>query len=412
MEFLRSTANQILSEVRSQIIPGDAVKKQLGNLSFGEGRLFVISFGKAAWTMANAAEELLGGRITAGLCITVKGAVQGTISGFECMEAGHPITTEAGVIATKKAEELVHGLSLEDTVLCLVSGGASALFEDPLVDLAEWQDINRQLLNSGAAIDEINTIRKRLSGVKGGKFALQCEPAKIISLILSDVISQDLSMVASGPTLPDTSNCKDAMHIIKQYHLNLSRQAISLLHQETPKKIETSSAYCIGSVDILIRIAAKACKNHGFEAVVFTEPLTGEVKDAADRVMHDALQYQNSDHSVALIYGGETTVTDPSTGKGGRNQELALSCAKRLAQCENTAVIGFGSDGIDGPTDAAGGYADGDTLNLLNKAGVSIDQVLKEHNSYPVLQKVSGLIMTGPTGTNLDDLTLVLIQKN
>ncbi|NCB34237.1 MAG: DUF4147 domain-containing protein, partial [Erysipelotrichia bacterium] len=303
MDVLKSAADEILAEVRSQIIPGDAVKKQLGSLSFQNGRLFVIAFGKAAWTMSNAASEFLQDRITGGLCIAVKGAVHGPIQRFDCLEADHPIPTEACVLAAKKAEAMVQGLRSEDTVLCLISGGASALFEDPRIDLAQLQEVSRQLLNCGATIDEINTIRKRLSNVKGGRFAVQCEPAHVISLILSDVISQDLSMVASGPTLPDTSTAQDALRIVERYQLSLPKQIMNLLQENTPKNLPFSEAYCIGSVDILISIAEQVCLSHGFEPIVCREPLKGEAIDASEKIMDDAFRYQSIDHSIALIYG-------------------------------------------------------------------------------------------------------------
>ena len=250
------------------VLPDAAVRRALEGRDFSGGRLLLIAAGKAAWRMAKTAVEALDGRVDGGVVVTKYGHVKGEIPGISCYEAGHPVPDDNSFAATEKALALVQGLTAEDTVLFLLSGGGSALFEKPLVPGGELQDITNQLLASGADIVEMNTIRKRLSAVKGGRFAQHCAPARVFSIVLSDILGDPLDMIASGPAVPDTSTCAQALAIAEKYHLKLSEQAKALLAQETPKMLDNVTTRITGSVRELCTAAADACRKLGYEPVV------------------------------------------------------------------------------------------------------------------------------------------------
>ena len=408
---IRSDAKKIVKSALFAAMPDTAVKEALTHLKTKGGKLVLVAAGKAAWQMAKAASDVLGDKITEGLVITKYDHVKGDIPGIKCFEAGHPVPDDNSFNATAAAIEAVTGLSAKDTVLFLVSGGGSALFEKPLVSGAVLQDITKQLLACGADITEINTIRKRLSAVKGGKFAQICAPAHVFSIILSDIIGDPLDMIASGPAYPDSTTQADAEGIIEKYKLKVSSEIKALLKIETPKKLKNVETHVTGSVKQLCKAAIASCKELGYEPHFLTASLNCEARDAGSFLAAIARDNQDVEHSVAYICGGETVVHLTGKGKGGRNQEIALSAAAGIAGLKNTAVFSFGSDGTDGPTDAAGGYADGKTAAALAKEGVKIPKILVENDAYHALQKVDGLIMTGPTGTNVNDLTVVLIKR-
>ena len=408
---IRSDAKKIVKSALFAAMPDTAVKEALTHLKTKGGKLVLVAAGKAAWQMAKAASDVLGDKITEGLVITKYDHVKGDIPGIKCFEAGHPVPDDNSFNATAAAIEAVTGLSAKDTVLFLVSGGGSALFEKPLVSGAVLQDITKQLLACGADITEINTIRKRLSAVKGGKFAQICAPAHVFSIILSDIIGDPLDMIASGPAYPDSTTQADAEGIIEKYKLQVSSEIKALLKIETPKKLKNVETHVTGSVKQLCKAAIASCKELGYEPHFLTASLNCEARDAGSFLAAIARDNQDVEHSVAYICGGETVVHLTGKGKGGRNQEIALSAAAGIAGLKNTAVFSFGSDGTDGPTDAAGGYADGKTVAALAKEGIKIPKILVENDAYHALQKVDGLIMTGPTGTNVNDLTVVLIKR-
>ena len=306
--------------------------------------------------------------------------------------------------------ELVQGLTAGDTVLFLLSGGGSALFEQPLVSGAELQEITSQLLASGADIVEMNTIRKRLSGVKGGRFAQRCAPAQVFSIVLSDILGDPLDMIASGPAVPDTSTCAQALAVAEKYHLALSAQARALLAQETPKTLDNVTTRITGSVRELCRAAASACRNLGYEPVLLTDQLCCEAREAGSFLGSIVRTQAGQGKKLAYIAGGETIVHLTGKGLGGRNQELALAAAPAIAGL-NAAVFSVGSDGTDGPTDAAGGYVDGDTLAALEAGGWSGYVALQNNDSYHALKAVDGLIITGATGTNVNDVAVTLIGE-
>lgn len=408
---LREDANIIIAEAIRKVLPDEAVAQALKGKDFGCGKLYVVAAGKAAWQMAKAAAEILGERIESGVAVTKYDHVKGEIPRIACYEAGHPVPDENSFLGTQAALDLIEGLKAEDTVLFLLSGGGSALFEKPLVSGEELADITKQLLACGADIVEMNTLRKRLSAVKGGKFAELCAPAHVYSIVLSDILGDPLDMIASGPAYPDTATCADAMAIVEKYQLKLSAEALELLKQETPKSLDNVETIITGSVRNLCRAAGEACEKLGYEPVFLTDQLTCEARAAGSFLASIAKSYQNSEKSIAFLAGGETIVHLTGKGLGGRNQELALAAAEGIDGLENTAVFSIGSDGTDGPTDAAGGYCDGETKALLAKEGVEIYQVLQENDAYHALEKCGGLIMTGATGTNVNDVAVVLIKR-
>ena len=408
-ETLRRDADAIIRASLNAVLPDEAVRRALKNFRPQGGRVLLVAAGKAAWQMAHAAVKFLG-RVDGGVVVTKYGHVKGTIPGVDCCEAGHPVPDENGFAATRKALELVQGLTAEDTVLFLLSGGGSALFEKPLIPGAELQQITGQLLASGADIVEMNTIRKRLSAVKGGRFAQHCAPARVFSIVLSDILGDPLDMIASGPAVPDSSTCAQALAIAEKYHLNLSEQAKALLALETPKVLDNVTTQITGSVRELCTAAAKACRELGYEPILLTDRLCCEAREAGSFLGAIARTHAGQGKKLAFIAGGETVVHLTGKGLGGRNQELALAAAPALAG-QNAAVFSVGSDGTDGPTDAAGGFVDSTTQAALKAQGCDIFATLADNDAYHALQKCNGLIITGPTGTNVNDLAMLLLPR-
>ena len=360
--------------------------------------------------MAQAALSVLSVPVESGIVISKYGHFDRPIEGLQCFEAGHPVPDENSVTAGEAALKLTENLKEDDTVLFLLSGGGSALFEKPLIPLAELQDITAQLLACGADIIEINIIRKRLSAVKGGKFAAHCAPAKIEAIILSDILGDPLDMIASGPVSPDTASCADALAIAEKYGLRLSEEAKTCLQTETPKVLSNVNARVVGSVGEICRPAGEACRSMGYEPVFLTDQLNGEAREAG-RFMASVLRSHAGDgKKIAFLAGGETVVHLTGKGLGGRNQELALAACEGLRGLKNAAVLSIGSDGTDGPTDAAGGYTDGDSYDELAEKGIRLYDVLQNNDAYHALKAVDGLIVTGPTGTNVNDVCIGLVD--
>lgn len=404
---LRKDADAIIAASLKAVLPDEAVRRALQSFQPKSGRVLLAATGKAAWQMAHAAVEALGS-VDGGVVVTKYGHVKGEIPGVDCYEAGHPVPDDNNFAATEKVLELVQGLTEEDTVLFLLSGGGSALFEKPLLPGGELQDITSQLLASGADIVEMNTIRKRLSGVKGGRFAQACAPAQVFSIVLSDILGDPLDMIASGPAVLDTSTCEQAQAIAEKYHLKLSGQAKALLMQETPKVLDNVTTQITGSVRQLCAAAANACREMGYEPVLLTDQLCCEAREAGSFLASIVRTNVGQGKKLAYIAGGETVVHLTGKGMGGRNQELALAAAPGLAGL-NAAVFSVGSDGTDGPTDAAGGYVDGDTAETLAAGGWNVFDTLQNNDAYHALQTSGGLIITGATGTNVNDVAVALV---
>jgi len=406
---LRRDADAIVRASIEAVLPDAAVRRALENAVF-PGRVLLVAAGKAAWQMAKTAADCLGDQLERGVVVTKYDHVKGDIPRCECLEAGHPVPDENSFRGTEKALQLVSSLTETDTVLFLLSGGGSALFEKPLIDGAQLQDITSQLLASGADIVEINTIRKRLSAVKGGRFAQWCAPAKVMTVVLSDIIGDPLDMIASGPAYPDSSTCQQALAIAEKYNLRLSEEARALLHQETPKALDNVTTQVSGSVRELCAAAARACEALGYTPLLLTDCLCCQAKEAGSMLASVAKTHAGGGKKLAFIAGGETVVKLTGKGLGGRNQEIALAAAAGIDGLPNAAVFSVGSDGTDGPTNAAGGYADGDTAAQLRTCGLAIDAVLRDNDAYHALEKTGGLIITGATGTNVNDVAVALIQ--
>ena len=404
---LRQDADAIIRAAIAAVLPDEAVRRALKGRHF-PGRVLLVAAGKAAWQMARAAVEALG-PVDAGVVVTKYGHVQGQLPGVACYEAGHPVPDENSFRATQAALDLVAGAKETDTVLFLLSGGGSALFEKPLIPGGELQDITQQLLACGADIVEMNTIRKRLSAVKGGRFALACAPARVYSIVLSDILGDPLDMIASGPAVPDRSTCAQAQAIAETYGLRLSGAARACLQQETPKVLDNVETHITGSVRELCAAAAAACGQLGYKPVLLTDHLDCEARETGRFLADIARTHAGRGQATAYLAGGETVVRLTGHGLGGRNQELALAAAPGLAGLP-AAVFSVGSDGTDGPTDAAGGYVDGDTAAALAARGLDAGAVLADNDAYHALQAVDGLIVTGPTGTNVNDVAVVLVR--
>ena len=407
--LLRAHADAIVKASIEAVKPDAAVVRALSGKEF-PGRVYLVSAGKAGWQMAKAASDCLGSRIEAGVVITKYGHALSPIANFQIFEAGHPVPDENSFRATQAALDLTGNLNKEDTVVFLLSGGGSALFEKPLVSYEMLQSVTNQLLACGADIVEINTIRKRLSAVKGGRFAHFCAPAQVFSIVLSDIIGDPLDMIASGPAYPDSSTSKQAVAIAEKYALTLDDAARELLTKETPKALDNVTTQITGSVRELCLAAAKAAEKLGYEPVMLTDQLCCQAKEAGSFLASILKTHAESKKNLAFVAGGETVVQLTGKGKGGRNQELALSAATGIEGFGNMAVFSVGSDGTDGPTDAAGGYADGDTAKELNKKNIEIHRVLKDNDAYHALNEVGGLIFTGPTGTNVNDVAVALLR--
>lgn len=402
MNNLRSEVETIVNQLVKDINPYDRTFDCLKNIKLNDGKNILVSIGKAAWTMAKACSDHL--NIDSGAVITKYNHSKGDIKGVSVFEAGHPIVDENSVNATDYVLQLTSNLNPNDNVILCISGGGSALFEKPLVELDVLQDINNQLINCGADINEINIIRKRLSNVKGGRFALHCLPSHINAIILSDVIGNDLSTIASGPVSVDTYSEFDALSIVDKYGLNISKDVSNILTKQTEKDIDNVDSYIIGSVEQLCNYTKDACEKLGYHTTLIQD----NCKDNVEIIAHkfEELINDNKDkHNLAFIIGGESVVEVKGNGLGGRNCELALLASKYTKDLDNVCVFTFGSDGTDGPTDAAGGYVDGDTYNKID-----VEQYLSNNDSYHALQKADGLIKTGPTGSNVNDVYVLLIK--
>jgi len=406
---LRQDADKIIAASIKAVLPDEAVQRALKAYTPRGGKTLLVAAGKAAWQMAKAAVDTLG-HVDGGVVVTKYDHVKAEIPGVTCFEAGHPVPDENSFTATAKALELVQGLHPDDTVLFLLSGGGSALFEKPLIPGEELQDITRQLLACGADIVEMNTIRKRLSAVKGGRFAESCAPARVFSIVLSDILGDPLDMIASGPAYPDSSTCAQAKAIAAKYNLHLSPEAQALLGKETPKTLANVTTQITGSVRELCAAAAEQSRLMGYEPILLTDQLCCEAREAGSVLASVLKSHAGDGRRLALIAGGETVVHLTGHGLGGRNQELALAAAPGIAGIAGAAVFSVGSDGTDGPTDAAGGYVDGETAGELAAKGLDVFAVLRDNDAYHALQKVDGLVVTGPTGTNVNDVAVALLR--
>lgn len=415
----RYESAKIIKAVLKASDPSLTVLRAVQALQPCAGRTLLLAVGKAAVKMAAAALRVPGFSMEQGLAVTKYGHSDPTVLAampeehrrlLRIREAGHPIADGNSYAAAEEAIAMVQGLCKEDRVLLLLSGGGSALFEKPLLPPEEMADINRQLLSCGAKISEINTIRKRLSRVKGGRFAELCAPAQVVTIALSDVLSDDPSSIASGPACPDPTTCAEAISIVERYGLQLGSRALSLLATETPKDLPNASIQVVGGMRIARAAAAGACEKLGYPVKVFIPALTGEAAAAGRFFGALARKARREKRTVAIVAGGETVVRlGNEHGLGGRNQEAALAAVPLLRGLCECCFFSLGTDGTDGPTDAAGGYADGQTARRLSTCGTAPADALRRHDAYHALQSVKGLLFTGPTGTNVNDICVLLV---
>ena len=413
MPNIHDNAKLMIKNIIADNMPGTAVQNALRTHNF-KGNIHMVAIGKAAWTMSKAACDFLGDRLIKGIVVTKYEHAMGNLPKCDIYEAGHPVSDENTIAATHECVKLAESLTENDELLFLVSGGGSALFENPLegITLDDVQDITNQLLASGADIVEMNMIRKRLSSVKAGRFAQLAAPTKVFAIILSDVLGDRLDSIASGPAVPDNSTAEDAAKVAEKYGLKLTELQSKYLAQETPKNIDNSEIVITGSVRTLCESAAKTAEKLGYTPFVLTTTMNCEAAEAGrllSAIAADTKAGRNSFKTpCAIIAGGETVVTLKGKGKGGRNQEKVLAASKGIAGLEDVLIFSLGSDGTDGPTDAAGGIVDGTTLSKLKGKDIDIDKVLADNDSYNALRAVDGLIVTGPTGTNVNDVVVIL----
>jgi hydroxypyruvate reductase len=387
------------------------------------GNIYVIGAGKASAAMALAVERALGKRITAGL-VNVKYQHTAPLKRVELNECGHPVPDEAGVEGSRRIAEMARNAGARDLVVCLISGGASALTPSPVppITLAEKQLTTKLLLECGAPIQEINCIRKHISAFKGGQLARLAAPATLVTLILSDIVGDPMDAIGSGPTVPDPTTFADAAAILDKYGIRgkvpgAVRERIEKGGVETPKPGDAAFArvlnLIVGSNRLAVDAAALKAKELGYKTSVLSTFVEGETRDVAR--MHAAIAREIDwtgrplKRPACLITGGETTVTIRGDGLGGRSQEFALAGAIDIAGIPGVVMMSGGTDGTDGPTDAAGAIADGRTVERAQAAGMKAADYLARNDSYHFFEKLGDLIKTGPTGTNVMDVRLVLL---
>jgi glycerate 2-kinase len=395
-------------------------------------RILVIGFGKAACQMAKALEDQLRNLIETGIVITKYGHCPPSYKSekLRIIEAGHPVPDENGL---RGAEEIIGLLekSKENTlVVCLISGGGSALLVSPYegITLEEKQKITRQLLSAGANISELNTVRKHISRIKGGRLAEIAYPAPVLALILSDVIGDRLEVIASGPTSFDLTTYNDALKVLEKYNLinrapqsviEVLNKGINRVIPETPKEgniiFKQVENVVIGSNKILLNAAKKKAEELGFNVELISSELSGEAKDVGKWLAQKSVKIKDlKDQKIkklrCLISGGETTVTVKGNGLGGRNMELALAFALELEGIDGITFLSAGTDGTDGPTEAAGAIVDGNTVSKAKAIGLDPQAYLKDNDSYNFFKKIDELFITGPTGTNVMDIQIVIIE--
>jgi hydroxypyruvate reductase len=440
LDKLKSDARAIFEAGLKAVDPVTAVKNHLKRegetLELGDRKydlrnyekIFVIGMGKAAASMAKAIEDLLGDRLTRGI-VNVKYGHTVVLDIVKTNEAAHPVPDEAGLIATKEIMDLLKGTGENDLVICLISGGGSALLPLPAgnLTLEDKQIMTKLLLECGATIHEINSIRKQISSVKGGRLAELIYPSTLISLILSDVIGDDLDVIASGPTVPDTHTFHDCREIIERYKLGerAPKRVIDYIEmgckgeiEDTPKAenpiFKRTQNAIVGSNIVAVIAAKEKAEELGYNSLVLSTFIHGETEEVAKVHTAIAKEIRSSGNPVkkpaCIISGGETTVTIEGKGDGGRNQEFVLAAALDIDGLNDVVILSGGTDGNDGPTDAAGAFADGTTIGRASKLGLNAYEYLRDNNSYNFFKPLGDLLITGPTNTNVMDLRVLLIS--
>jgi len=439
IKTMRRHAMEIFQAALSAVDPVAAVlnyvKQKDDGIQIGEhrfefkdyDRILVVGAGKAGAPMAKALEDLLGDRVADGV-IVVKEGHGLSLKHVRVLEAGHPVPDERGIRGAEDILSLVNEAGERDLVLCVISGGGSALLVAPApgVCLADKQEVTRSLLACGADIHEINTVRKHLSRAKGGGLARYAHPATVVSLILSDVVGDDLNVIASGPAVPDTSTFADAREVFKKYDIwhNLPQSVQTRIQQgldgdieDTPKTGDDIFRKCyselVGTNIQALIAASKAARGKGYQSLILSSTVEGEAREVVKMFAAFAKEVRNSANPISapacILCGGETTVTLQGSGKGGRNQEFALASAMIIDGMENIVVLSGGTDGTDGPTDAAGAVADNRTMARARAQNLDPLDFLRRNDAYHFFQALDDLIITGPTRTNVSDVYMVLV---
>ena len=408
----KAEALAILREALAQVQPQKRVSEALADWP-QDVPCSLLAIGKAAWTMAEAVRETLGDGLREGLVITKHGHSRGPLPPLTIIEASHPVLDETSLTAGHAILEFARRLKPDSRVLILLSGGGSALAEvlPEGVTLKQVQHLNEQLLRSGAPIEELNRIRRRISRLKGGKLAALLRPHPIEVLILSDIVNGDPRDVASGPVFADPFAGQSLMPLIRKYQLKLDPALLPYLSSTEASDCGPVRWQLVGSGEELCEAARAASEHHGYPAHIVSAAVTDSVSSLAKRLIKACEETQKglaSNEKQALIFGGEPTVDVSGSGMGGRTQHLALLCAQKLQGQPGITILAAGSDGTDGPTDAAGGLADETTWNRLEGSG---EAAITNFDAYPALAKAGSLIVTGPTGTNVNDLIIALIER-
>ncbi len=421
----RDHFDAILNAVQLAARPEPAIRRvlqiQSGSLQVGktclpvepDACIYVIAIGKAAIRMAPVGQEILGDRLTGGLVTLLPGTTLEISPSIRTFQCGHPLPDTGTIAAGEYAARMLTNTKSGDILLALISGGGSAMFELPApgVSLQDLQDLNRILLASGIAIQDVNTVRRAISRVKAGGLARLAAPAKSISIILSDVIGNQLSKIASGPTVLRSASSAKARQILEEHDLwpqvptsvRNALETASAKKRSAPRPVNVIAA----SNHEVVESAQASAEALGYHTEVVTRQMKGEARWVGGRIARRMLR-KDIDRPTCFLWGGETTVQVTGRGRGGRNQELALSAALAFSGSDRLALMSYATDGIDGPTDAAGAIVTGETIATIRELSMHPESHLEENDSYPPLAKVDALIRTGPTGTNLNDLVVGL----
>ena len=422
----RAHALDILETAISSVDPYRLVKEYIQKDNFfrdiidNYNNIYLLSFGKASVAMARAAFDLLRDKIREGIVITNNPTNYLDSNSIKTYVGTHPLPSEKNLQNTEKALEMLQKCDKSDLLLVLISGGGSSLLCKPRIDLKDLRIVTDLLLKSGADIRELNTVRKHLSFVKGGQLVKQTK-ATIVSLILSDIVGDPIEFIASGPTAPDSTTYSDAKYVLRKYSIwNKVPESVRATIDrgikgslpETPKEddpvFERVHNVIIGNNELACKKAAETADKLGYETRVLNTRLTGEARNVGEDLAYYATIIPCENRKIALITGGETTVTVKGEGKGGRNQELVLAAARKIEK-ENIVFSSIATDGIDGNSDAAGAIADGNTIQRAKKKGLKPEAYLDNNDSYNFFKNLDDLLITGPTGTNVMDIQLILI---
>jgi hydroxypyruvate reductase len=430
MSTMKDELGEILDAALAAAEPGRTVRRflsiedehmKVGDKVFEPRRMFVLAVGKAAGPMSRAAGEVLGDALSGGLCV-IKAGHEEPPEPFETVAASHPEPDERSVRAAERVEEFLDGLEDGDLLLVLVSGGASALLADaaPGITLEDLKQLTGELLRSGAAIGEINTVRKHISTLKGGNLVRRAAPAQVVALLLSDVVGDEPSSIGSGLTAPDPTKLEEAQTVLQRYEIEAPQSVADHLEEghETPKPgdaaFEKLTNVVVGGGRLTATAAVEKARELGYEPLLLSTYVTGEAQGAASlhaAIVKEVLESSNPLASpCAVVSGGEATVVVRGEGTGGPNQEFALALAVELELVEGWAALAVDTDGNDGPTDAAGGLVTGETVAAIREGGVDPAEALAENDAYHALEAGNALVFTGSTGTNVNDLRVVLIS--